>query len=128
MLSTQLAILVAIYVIPAAILFGGTMAVARVARWNVMLPVERASWLLPGIVYAFAPALLNRFGVAPAPKGLFNLVDPVVVALLCWLAFVGRLAWGRKHPQSNRAAGYATIGLSMAIAVAVVLFMPPLPQ
>jgi hypothetical protein len=52
----------------------------------------------------------------------------MVVAILCWLAFVGRLAWARKHPQNNRAAAYATIGLSMAIAVGVVFFMPPLPQ
>ena len=50
------------------------------------------------------------------------------LALLCWLAFVGRLAFARRRPQSNRAAAYATIGLSMAIAVAVVMFVPPLPQ
>jgi len=128
LLSTQLALLLAIYAIPAAILFGATMAVARVARWNVVLPIERAAWLLPGIVYALAPAVLHRFDISPSPKGLFNLVDPVVVAFLCWLAFVGRLAWALKRPQSNRTAAYATIGLSMAIAVAVVLFMPPLPQ
>ena len=98
------------------------MAVARMARWNVLLPIERAAWLLPGIVYALV------FERGPSPKGLFNLADPAVVAILCWLAFVARLAWGVKHPQSNRAAAYATIGLSMAIAVAVVLYMPPLPQ
>lgn len=123
MFSTQLALLVAIYVIPAATLFGGTIAVVRASRWNVVLPVEWGAWLLPGVVYALAPTV-----VSSPPKGLFNLIDPVVVALLCWLAFVGRLAWGVKHPQSNRTAAYATIGLSMAMAVAVVLFMPPLPQ
>jgi hypothetical protein len=118
--STQLALMLAIYAIPAVILFGATMAVDRVARWNVVLPVERVAWLLPGIVYALTP-------MAP-PKGLWNLMDPMVVAILCWLAFVGRVAWARKHPQNNRAAAYATIGLSMAIAVGVVFFMPPLPQ
>ena len=128
MLSTHLPLLLAIYAVPAAILFGGTMAVERAARWNVMLPIERGAWLLPGIVYALAPAVLHRMDFPPSPKGLFNLVDPLVVALLCWLAFVGRLAWGLKRPHSNRTAAYATIGLSMAIAVAVVLFMPPLPQ
>ena len=128
MLSTQLAILVAIYVIPAAILFGGTIAVARVARWNVLLPVESISWLLPGIVHALTPMAISRLGVGVPPKGLWNLMDPAVVAILCWLAFAGRIAWGLKRPQSNRAAAYATIGLSMAIAVAVVLYMPPLPQ
>ena len=128
MLSTQLAILVAIYVIPAAILFGGTIAVARVSRWNVLLPIERISWLLPGIVHAFTPMAISRLGASVPPKGLWNLMDPMVVAVLCWLAFVGRLGWGRNHPQSNRAAAYATIALSMAIAIAVVLYMPPLPQ
>jgi len=128
LLSTHLALLVAIYAIPAVILFGGTMAVARVARWDVMLPVERATWLAPGVVHALAPMVLNRLEIGPAPKGLFNLVDPVVVAVLCWLAFVGRLAWGLKRPQSNRTAAYATIGFSIAIAIAVVLLMPPLPQ
>jgi hypothetical protein len=128
LVSTQLAILVAIYVIPAAILFGGTIAVERVSRWNVLLPVERIAWLVPGIVHALAPMAISRLGAGVPPKGLWNLIDPVVVAALCWLAFVARLAWGRSHPRSNRAAAYATIGLSMAIAVAVVLFVPPLPQ
>lgn len=128
MLSTQLTILIAIYVIPAAILFAGTIAVARVARWNLLLPVERAAWLLPGIVYALTPLAISRLGASVPPKGLWNLMDPMLVAVLCWLAFMGRLAWGLKRPQSNRAAAYATIGLSMVIAVAVVLFMPPLPQ
>ncbi|HWI39582.1 MAG TPA: hypothetical protein VNU64_24265 [Burkholderiales bacterium] len=128
MLSTQLAILAAIYVIPAAILFGGTIAVARVSRWNVLLPVERISWLLPGIVHALTPMALSRLGAGVPPKGLWNLMDPMLVAVLCWLAFTGRIAWGLKRPQSNRVAAYATIALSMAIAVAVVLYMPPLPQ
>jgi hypothetical protein len=126
--STQLALMLAIYAIPAVILFGATMAVDRVSRWNFVLPVERFAWLLPGIVYALAPMLIYRLEFTLPPKGLWNLVDPMVVAILCWLAFVGRLAWARKRPQSNRPAAYATIGLSMAIAVAVVLFMPPLPQ
>jgi hypothetical protein len=126
--STQLAILVAIYVVPAAILFGGTMAVARVARWNVTLPIESISWLFPGIAYALTPMAVYRLGASLPPKGLWNLMDPMVVAVLCWLAFMGRVAWGRKRRQSNRAAAYATIALSMAIAVAVELYMPPLPQ
>jgi hypothetical protein len=100
LLSPQLAILVAIYVVPAAILFGGTIAIDRISRWKVVLP----------------------------PKGPWNLMDPMVVAVPCWLAFMGRVAWGRKRRQSNRAAAYATIALSMAIAVTVELYMPPLPQ
>ena len=120
--------MLAIYAVPAVILFGATMAIERVLRWNVVLPVERVAWLLPGIVYALTPMAIHRLDFGLPPKGLWNLVDPMVVALLCWLAFVGRLAFARKRPQSNRAAAYATIGLSMAIAVAVVLLMPPLPQ
>ena len=128
MRSTQLALLLAIYAIPAVILFGSTIAIDRVSRWNAVLPVERFAWLLPGVVYALAPMALDRLGASVPPKGLWNLMDPMVVAVLCWLAFMGRIAWGLKRPQSNRAAAYATIGLSMVIAVAVVLFMPPLPQ
>jgi hypothetical protein len=126
--STQLALLLAIYAIPAVILFGGTMAVARVARWNVMLPIERAAWLLPGIIYALTPVFISRLDISAPPKGLLNLVDPVIVALLCWLVFIGRITLAVKRPQNNRTVAYATIGVNMAIAVAVVLFVPPLPQ
>ena len=95
------------------------------AYWRLAKP---AAWLFPGVVYALAPALLQRLDVQPAPKGLFNLVDPAVVAILCSLAFAGRVAWAVKRPQANGTAAYATIGLNMAIAVVVLLFMPPLPQ
>ena len=128
MRSTQLALLLAIYAVPAVILFGGTMAVARVARWNVMLPIERAAWLLPGVIYALTPALIYQLDVSAPPKGLFNLIDPVIVALLCWLVFVGRLTLAVKAPEKNRAAAYGSIALNGVIAVAVVLFVPPLPQ
>lgn len=81
-----------------------------------------------GIIYALTPVLIYRLEMSAPPKGPLNLIDPVVVALLCWLVFVGRITLAVKRPQSNRAAAYATIGLNMVIAVAVVLFMPPLPQ
>jgi hypothetical protein len=128
LLSTQLALLLAIYAVPAAILFGAAMAIDRVSRWNVVLPVERLAWLLPGIVHALTPMAIHRLDLTLPPKGLWNLMDPMVVAVLCWLAFMARIAWGLKHRQSNRAAAYATMGVNMLIAVAVVLFMPPLPQ
>lgn len=120
--------MLAIYAIPAVILFGATIAIDRVSRWNVVLPVERIAWLLPGIVYALTPMAIHRLDLTLPPKGLWNLIDPMVVAVLCWVAFMARVAWGVKHPQSNRTVAYATIGLSMIIAVAVALFMPPLPQ
>jgi hypothetical protein len=123
-----LLLMLAIYAIPAVIFFGATMAVARVARWNVFLPIERGAWLLPGIIYALTPVLIYRLDMSAPPKGLLNLVDPVVVAVLCWLVFVARITLAVKRPQDNRAAAYGTIGLNMAIAVGVVLFMPPLPQ
>ena len=128
MLSAQLALLLAIYAIPAVILFGGAIAVDRASRWNLVLPFEWGTWLLPGVVYALTPMAIYRLGLTVPPKGLWNLMDPMVVAVLCWLAFMGRLAWGRQQRERNRTAAYATIGLSMAIAVAVVFFMPPLPQ
>ena len=115
----RIALMVALYTLPAAILFGATIALARVRRWKVVLPVERGAWLLPGIVYAVTPG---------APKGIGNLIDPVVVALLCWLLFAARLAVAVKRPSSNRPAAYATIALTMAIAAGVALLMPPLPQ
>lgn len=115
----RVALMLALYALPAVILFGATLALARLRRWNVVLPVERGAWLLPGIVYAVTPG---------APKGILNLVDPLVVALLCWLLFTGRVALGLKRPVSNRPAAYATIALNMAIAAGVALFMPPLPQ
>lgn len=120
--------MLAIYAVPAVILFGSTMAIDRVSRWRVVLPVERVAWLLPGIVYALTPMVMHRLELTLPPKGLWNLMDPMVVAILCWLAFMARIAWGVKHLASNRAAAYATIGGNMLIAVAVVLFMPPLPQ
>jgi hypothetical protein len=112
-------LMLALYILPAVILFGATLALARVRRWNVVLPVERATWLLPGIVYAVTPA---------APKGILNLIDPLVVASLCWLLFAGRIALAVKRPSSNRPAAYATIVLTMTIAAGIALFMPPLPQ
>ena len=120
--------MLAIYAVPAVILFGATMAIERVSRWNVVLPVERIAWLVPGIVYALTPMAIHRLDLALPPKGLWNLMDPMVVAVLCWLAFMARIAWGLKHRARNRAAAYATIGVNMLIAIAVVLFMPPLPQ
>ena len=113
----RMALVLALYILPAAILFGATLAVARVKRWHV-LPIERGAWLLPGLAYALTP---------PAPKGIVNLIDPVVVALACWLVFVGRIAVVDRR-SANPAAAYATIGLYLAIAVAVALYMPPLPQ
>jgi hypothetical protein len=123
-----LALLFAIYLVPAAILFGATIAVARFARWKVLLPLELGTWILPGIVHVLVPVLIYSLDLSPPPKGLFNLIDPAVVALLCWLVFMARIAWGVKRPQSNRTAAYAAIGVNLVIAVGVVFFMPPLPQ
>jgi len=126
--STHLAIVLAIYAIPAVIFFGATIAVARVGRWNVLLPVDHAAWILPGIVYALTPLLIYALEMSAPPKGLFNLIDPVIVAVLCWLVFVGRITLAVKRPEKNRAAAYGTIALNAVIAVGVVLFVPPLPQ
>ena len=44
------------------------------------------------------------------------------------LHLVGRITLAIRRPHINRAAAYATIAVNLAIAVAVLFFMPPLPQ
>jgi hypothetical protein len=123
-----LLLMLAIYLIPAAIFFGTTIGVLHVSRRNLLLPIERAAWLLPGLVYALTPVLIWRLDMSGPPKGLLNLIDPVLVAFLCWLIFVARVTLAIKRPQANRAAAHATIAVNMAVAVAVLFLMPPLPQ
>ena len=118
----------ALYAVPAVIFFGMTIAAVRVSNRGLLLPIERGAWLLPGIVYALTPVLIYRLEMSPPPKGLLNLIDPVLVALLCWFVFVARITLGIRRPHINRAAAYATIALNLAIAVGVVFFMPPLLQ
>ena len=120
--------MLAIYAVPAVIFFGMTIAAVRVSNRELLLPIERGAWILPGLVYTFVPALVWKFEMTMPPKGLLNLVDPVIVALLCWFVFIGRISLAIKHPHINRQAAYATIALNMGIAAAVLVFMPPLPQ
>jgi hypothetical protein len=120
--------MLALYAVPAVMFFGATIAYVRVSNRNLILPIERGAWLLPGLVYAFVPALVWKLEMTLPPKGLLNLIDPLLVALLCWLAFVVRIKLARERPQINRRAAYATIALNMGIAGAVLLFVPPLPQ
>ena len=124
----SLLLMLAIYVVPAVIFFGMTIAAVRVSNRDLILPIERGAWLLPGLVYTFVPAVVWKLEMTMPPKGLLNLVDPVLVALLCWFVFVGRISLAIKRPQINRQAAYGAIALNMAIAVVVLLFMPPLPQ
>lgn len=123
-----LLLIFAIYAVPAVIFFGMTIAAVSVANRELILPIERGAWLLPGIVYALAPVLIYRLEMSAPPKGLLNLIDPVLVALLCWFAFVGRITLAIKRPHINRRVAYATIALNLAIPLAVLFFMPPLPQ
>jgi hypothetical protein len=123
-----LVLMFAIYAVPAVIFFGMTIAAVRVAHRGLVLPIEHAAWILPGVVHALTPPLIYRLEMSAPPKGLLNLFDPVLVALLCWVVFVGRLTLAIRHPDINRGAAYAAIGLNMAIAAGVVFLMPPLPQ
>ena len=120
--------MLAIYIVPAVVFFGVTIAAVRVSNKELLLPIERGAWILPGLVYTFVPALVWKLEMTMPPKGLLNLIDPVLVALLCWFVFIGRISLAIKHPHINRQAAYATIALNMGIAAAVLLFMPPLPQ
>ena len=120
--------MLAIYAVPAVIFFGMTIAAVRVSNRNLLLPIESGAWILPGLVYTFVPVVFWKLEISAPPKGLLNLIDPVLVALLCWFVFVGRVTLGIRRPNINRRAAYATIALNMAIALGVLLFMPPLPQ
>jgi hypothetical protein len=123
-----LILMLAIYAVPAAIFFGTTIGVLHASRRKLLLPIERGAWLLPGLVYALTPVLIWRLDMSGPPKGLHNLFDPVLVAFLCWLIFVARVTLAIRRPQANRLAAYATIAVNMAVAVAVLFLMPPLPQ
>jgi uncharacterized membrane protein YhaH (DUF805 family) len=124
----SLLVMLAIYAVPAVIFFGATIAAVRVSNRELLLPIERGAWILPGLVYAFVPAVVWKLEMTMPPKGLHNLIDPVLIALLCWFAFIGRITLGIKRPHINRQAAYATIALNMAIALGVLFFVPPLPQ
>ncbi len=124
----SLALMLALYVVPAVNFFGMTIAAVRVSYKNLLLPIERGAWILPGIVYTFVPVVIWKLEMTAPPKGLLNLVDPVVVALLCWFVFVGRIRLGIKRPQINRHLAYASIVLNTAIGAGALFFIPPLPQ
>ena len=124
----SLLIMLAIYVVPAVIFFGMTIAAVRVSNRALLLPIERSAWILPGLVYTFVPALVWKLEMTMPPKGLLNLIDPVIVALLCWFVFVGRISLAIKRPDFNRQAAYTTIALNMAIGAAALFLIPPLPQ
>ena len=120
--------MLAIYIVPAVVFFGMTIAAVRVSNKGLLLPIERGAWILPGLVYTFVPAVVWKLEMTMPPKGLLNLIDPVIVALVCWFVFVGRISLGIKRPDINRQAAYATIALNMVIAAAALFVIPPLPQ
>ena len=124
----SLALMFAIYVIPAVNFFGMTIAAVRVSYQKLLLPIELGAWILPGLVYTFVPVVIWKLEMTAPPKGLFNLIDPVLVALACWFVFVGRIRVGIKRPHINRQAAYAAIALNMAIGAGALFFIPPLPQ
>ena len=118
----------AIYIVPAVVFFGMTIAAVRVSNKELLLPIERGAWILPGLVYTFVPAVVWKLEMTMPPKGLLNLIDPVLVALLCWFVFVGRITLAIKRPEINRQAAYATIALNTTIGAAALFVIPPLPQ
>ena len=124
----SLLLMLAIYIVPAVVFFGMTIAAVRVSNRDLLLPIERGAWIFPGLVYTFVPALVWKLEMTMPPKGLLNLVDPVIVALVCWFVFVGRITLALKRPDINRQAAYATIALNMAIGAAALFVIPPLPQ
>src|SRR5258708_9209373 len=123
-----LLLMLAIYAVPAAIFFGTTIGVLHASRRKLLLPIERGAWLLPGLVYAATPVLIWRLDMSGPPKGFHNLFDPMLLAFLCWLIFLAPVTLAINRPQVNRAAAYAPIPVSMAVAVAVLFRLPQLPQ
>lgn len=124
----SLLLMLAIYIVPAVVFFGMTIAAVRVSNRELLLPIERGAWILPGLVYTFVPAVVWKLEMTMPPKGLLNLIDPVLVALLCWFVFVGRISLAIKRPHINRRAAYTAIALNMAIGAGALFFIPPLPQ
>lgn len=120
--------MLAIYAVPAVIFFGMTIGAVRISNKDLLLPIERGAWILPGVVYTLVPVVIWKLEMTAPPKGLLNLVDPVLVALLCWFVFIGRIRVGIKRPHINRQAAYAAIALNMAIGAGALFFIPPLPQ
>jgi len=124
----SLLLMFAIYIVPAVVFFGMTIAAVRVSNKGLLLPIERGAWILPGLIYTFVPAIVWKLEMTMPPKGLLNLIDPVIVALLCWFVFVGRISLAIKRPDINRQAAYTTIALNMAIGAGALFLIPPLPQ
>ena len=120
--------MLAIYIVPAVVFFGMTIAAVRVSNKELLLPIERGAWILPGLVYTFVPAIVWKLEMTMPPKGLLNLIDPVLVALVCWFVFVGRISLAIKRPGINRQAAYGAIALNMVIGAGALFFIPPLPQ
>ena len=74
-----LILMFAIYAVPAVIFFGMTIAAVRVSNRDLLLPIERGAWLLPGIVYAITPVLIYRLDMSAPPKPW---IDTLVIVSL----------------------------------------------
>jgi hypothetical protein len=126
-------LLLALYVVPALVLFGVTFLALHLMRRHLVLPIEYGTWLLPGVIYWSLPLLvyeLRWHGVnfgAPT-KSLANLVEPFILALLCWLVFIVRAVTGSKRPHINRQAAYLGIVAGVVLAVAILFAVPTLPE
>jgi hypothetical protein len=128
----QVLVLFALYLVPALLLFGATAIVAR-GKSGLLLPLEYGSWVLPGLVYAAIPALVyearwHGVDVQLPPKSMVNLFEPILVAILCWIVFVVRIAVAVRTPVHNARAAYSSIVTCVLIAVGVLLLFPPLPE
>ena len=121
------------YTVPALVLFGATLIAVHLRREGVLLPVDFGGWILPGLVYYGVPQLIYQlrwYGIdleAPS-KSLANIIEPPLVALLSWLAFLVRIRAGTKNPYLNKRAAYWAVGVGVVFAIAVLFFVPGLNE
>jgi len=122
-----------LYVVPAILLFGGTIMILRITKTTLILPFEYGTWLLPGFVYWLIPIVIYELrwygiGLEGPSKTLANLFEPVLVAVVYWVVFIARLAVAKSRPEINQRAALYCIGAGIAIAVAITFLLPVLAE
>ena len=115
------------YIVPASVLFGGTIVVVVFTKKPQLFQVEYFSWLLPGNTYWFLSEPLH-LEQAFRGKSLANLIEPALVAVTSWLFFVARLIIAARAPRFGRTSAFCCIGLSNLAAFCVLALMPLLPE
>jgi len=120
-------ILLPYYLIPAGLIIAACVSVSLLLQRPRIFPAEYVAWLFPGITYwlLFEPLHLEQ---AFAGKTLANLIEPIVIGVLCGILFGLRVLVGATNPRLNKVAALWFLGLSNVVALAVFVLMPNLPE